>query len=675
MPLTGRRQISTSKTRKHAAAHQHNNLGVALAAQGNVADAMVHYRRALLLSPDHVDAHSNLGMALTARGRIDEAVTHCRSALRLDPNHAGAHHNLGVALAAQGRIDDALAHYERAVALSPDNTGARYDLAQALRAKGRMKDAAGQFERVLMLNPGHTGAHYNLGVALTAQGSPEGAASHYERLLVLNPNHAEAHNNLAIILNEQGRSEEAVAHFRRSLALNPDHPFTHNNLGIALATQGRIGDAIAHYERALILKPDHADAHNNLGFALATEGRMEDSMPHYLRALAINPDHAEAHNNLGCLYKEEGRFEEATEHYERAIAIRPDYGEAHMNRADIKTFAPGDADVTALEALAGRDNLSTNNKLYVNFAAAKALEDSGNYPRAFEHLRKGNALRRRQVNYDEMSNRNFFQRISAVFDSSLFHRFEGQGDPSTIPVFVLGMPRSGSSLIEQILASHPQIQGAGERKDLEIAASGVFTAQYPECVPDADGDSLRRIARAYLDRLPAAADGKVRITDKAPGNFRHIGLIRLIFPNARIIHTVRDPIDTCVSCYSKLFRSGLEFSYDLAELGRYYRWYEELMTHWRSVVPPDAILDVSYEELVDDVEGQARRLIDYCGLPWDDNCLSFHRNSRPVRTASSVQVRKPLFRSSLQRWRRYEAELAPLLDELAPSLLTRVAGA
>jgi hypothetical protein len=288
-------------------------------------------------------------------------------------------------------------------------------------------------------------------------------------------------------------------------------------------------------------------------------------------------------------------------------------------------------------------------------------------------LRKGNELKRRQSDYDEKSAVELFQRLRDVFDGGLLDRFQGEGDPSSMPIFVLGMPRSGSTLIEQILASHPQVHGAGELNDLDAAVSSVLgtggkPARYPECIPSLDGAILRQIGQTYLSRLlsrlPSCADGKVRIIDKLPGNFVHIGLIRLILPNARIIHTVRDAVDTCVSCYSKLFTSGQSFSYDLAELGRYYRGYRELTTHWRSVLPPDAMLDVVYEDVVDDLEGQARRMIDYCGLPWDDRCLNFDKTSRTVKTASAVQVRKPLFRSSVQRWRKYEAGLGPLLNEL-----------
>jgi tetratricopeptide (TPR) repeat protein len=547
----------------------------------------------------------------------------------------------------QGIFDDALRHH----------------------MAGRIGDAVAQYQLALSLRPDFADAHNNLGVALAAQGRIDDAVAHYERALVLKPDCADAHGNLGAVLAAKGRIADAVIHCERALLLNPGHVGIHYNLAVALAAQGRIADATAHYRRALVLKPDYADAHNNLGNCLWTQGHSDEALAHYARALAINPDHAEAHNNLGNLFLERGKFDEAMAHYSRAIAIKPANTEAHCPRAEIKTFHRTDSDLAALEELAVRDDLPIVKAPFIHFALAKALGDCGDYPRAFEHLRKGNALKRSQIHYDEPAVVEGLQHISAIFNRRLMARFQGEGDPSSVPVFVLGMPRSGSTLIEQILASHPQVHGAGELTDLEGALQTVLRASgradsYPNCVPDLDGATLRRIGQDYLARLPVLAEGKVRIIDKLPANFLNVGLIRLILPNARIIHTVRDPMDTCVSCYSKLFTSGLHFSYDLAELGRYYRSYRELMTHWRSVLPPGAMLDVAYEDVVDDLEGQARRMIDYCGLAWDDRCLDFHRNSRPVKTSSAVQVRRPLFRSSLQRWRNYETSLGPLLRAL-----------
>ena len=306
--------------------------------------------------------------------------------------------------------------------------------------------------------------------------------------------------------------------------------------------------------------------------------------------------------------------------------------------------------------------------LYIHFALGKALEDVGDYPRAFEHLLQGNALKRREVHYDEAANQQLSGRCRR-FDSGLLERFAGVGDPSPVPIFVLGMPRSGSTLVEQILASHPQIHAAGELKNLDRVIEALSDcegrpASFPQSV---SGARRRRFAAAgpgLSGKSAGSSRRQARITDKTPINFFYVGLIRLILPNARIIHTMRDPVDTCVSCFSKLFPAGATFSYDLAELGCYYRWYHELMDHWRSVLPAGAMLDVSYEDVVGNLEEQARRLIDYCGLPWDDRCLSFHKTNRPITTPSNVQVRRPLYRSSVARWRRYEAYLEPLLVEL-----------
>ncbi len=593
-----------------------------------------------------------------------------RRVLSLQPDYADACNNLGGALVVLGRTLEATACYERAIALNPGHADASYNLGNALKALGRQDEAVACYRRAISLKPDYPRAWNNLGIVLQERGELDVAVAHYERALALDPDYADAHNNLGLALIARDRIADALSHYERALILNPDHADAHNNVGAALKDRGKLEGAIAHYRRALALNPRHADAQTNLGTALCDQGKLDDAIAHYRRALAVNPNHAVAHQKLGIALKDRGNLDDALEHYGRAIAIRPDYAEAHFNRAQLKSFRRGDPDLAVLAALAGRNGLHENNALYLNFALAKALEDSGDHGRAFEYLRKGNALRRGQVAYDEPGVLALFGRLSSVFDSRLFDRFRGEGNPSSAPVFVLGMPRSGSTLIEQILASHPRIHGAGELTDLEMAARSVLTAgnrpvPYPECVPGLSGETLRQIAQSYLDRLPALASAKKRITDKLPGNFLMIGLIRLILPNARIIHTMRHPIDTCVSCYSKPFISGhLDFSYDLGELGRYYRGYSELMAHWRRVLPPGAMLDVAYEDVVDDLEGQARRMIDYCGLPWDDRCLDFYRTSRPVTTASAVQVRQPLFRSSLQRWRKHEASLGPLLDEL-----------
>lgn len=563
---------------------------------GRLAEAEAIYRQILAVNACDPDSLHLLGMIEHQRGNHELAVSTIRRAIAIRPDEAAYHSNLGTILHAQGELDEAASCFERALALKPD----------------------------------WAEVHSNLGNILQLQGRLDEAAACHQRALLLKPECAEACSNLGNVRQKQHRLPEAVALYERALAIQPDYVEAHSNLGIALLEQDKIDEAIAQFERALVLKPDFV-AHNNLGTALYRQDRTEEATAHFESALLLKPDYASAYNNLGNIFKEDGRFDDALAYFERAIALKPDYAEAHLNRTAMKTFRQGDADLAALEALASSHRLGDDKALYVHFALAKALEDVGDYLRAFEHLRQGNSLKRRQIAYEEASELKLFQRISAVFDQSLFDRFRGEGDPSPVPIFVLGMPRSGSTLIEQILAGHPQIHAAGELTALEkMAANGEFNCSdpplpFPESIPALDGVTLRGLGRSYLSRLANLPKGHVRMVDKLPGNFLRIGLIRLILPNARIVHVMRNLLDTCVSCYSKLFTNGLYFSYDLAELGRYCRSYMELMAHWRSILPDGAMLEIAYEDVVNDLEGQARRLIEYCGLPWEDRCISFHK--------------------------------------------------
>jgi len=470
-----------------------------------------------------------------------------------------------------------------------------------------------------------------------------------------------------------GRMDAAIAQFRSAVFLKPDSAEANHALGAALAEQDKFSEAAEFFSRAIALKPDYADAHFNLGRLRALQGNPDEALIHQQRVLAISPNHADAHQQLGYALTAKGRFAEAMAHCDRALAINPDHAEAHLTRAEIKTFRGGDSDLAALERLATEGDLSAEKRLLIHFALAKALEDGRYFLEAFEHLKKGNALKRGLVNYDERAVFRLFDRIVRAFDARLIDRYRGMGSVSSVPIFILGMPRSGSTLLEQILASHPQVHAGGELDCMQITANRVLEqsrrAEGPvDTEVEFNPETLRNGAESYLGQLCGLAEGKARVVDKMPGNFFNVGLIRLMLPNARIIHTVRNPMDTCVSCYAKLFRTSHAYSYDLGELGRYYRRYAELMEHWRSVLPRGSMLDVEYEKVVDDLEGQARRVIDYCGLPWDDRCIDFHRTDRTVNTLSNFQVRQPLFRSSVQRWRRFEFGLGPLFEALGNTI-------
>jgi tetratricopeptide (TPR) repeat protein len=634
---------------------------------GRLAEAETLYRRVLSADPRHADSLHHLGVIAHQVGRHDLAVSLIDRAIEMKPGEAPYYCNLGSALDALGRLDEAGLRYRQAISIKPDFAEAHFNLGSTFRDQGRLAEAAASYERALAFRPDYPEAHNNLGYLFQRRGSMREAKERYTRAVALDPKFAEAHYNLGVLHQEEGRFVEASECYHHTLALQPTDARALNNLGYAHHMLGRPLEAIDLYRRAIALAPGYADAHHNLGFLLHEQGKLEDAIASYDRAIEHDPSNAEAHNNRGNSFKELGDFEQAMASYDRCLAIAPDHAMAHLNRADLKTFVSGDPDLEVLEKLAGNaDRQGESRAPYPHFALAKALEDTGDYDRAFEHLLKGNALKRRLLQYDEAKLAAEFRSIAKIFDPPMFERFAGAGAPSDLPVFIIGMPRSGTSLVEQILASHPDVLGAGELRAMDFAVEAALVGKpYPEGIADVGAEGLKCLGEDYLSRLPALPAGKVRLTDKYPRNFIYAGLIRLILPGARIIHVTRDPVDTCVSCFSRLFKVGQEFSYDLAEVGRYYRLYSNLMQHWRSVLPAGAMLEVTYEVLVENLEVETRRMIDYCGLRWDDACLRFYETKRAVSTISTVQVRQPLYHTALQRWRRYENHLGPLLKELA----------
>jgi tetratricopeptide (TPR) repeat protein len=476
--------------------------------------------------------------------------------------------------------------------------------------------------------------------------------------------------NQALACHRAGRIAEAITHYEQILALRPDLPEIHNNLGHALAALGKPDAAVAAYRRAVELKPHNPEALCNWGLALAELEQLDEAEAKYRRAIAVNPQFAGAYNNLGLLLKERGRLTEARRAFEQAIRLAPRDASYYDNLAAVRPFVAGDPNLMALEALAKNSAaLSTVERVHLHFGLAKAYEGLGRSESAFRQLLTANKLMRQQITYDEAATLGRMDRLRELIGRDFIQARQGGGEPSALPVFIVGMPRSGTTLIEQILASHPQINGAGEIQLFDQAAGSIREVlpgvpQFPEMMLGMSAKHFRALGARYLDRLANRAPGALRITDKMTANFLFAGLIHLALPNATIIHAVRDAIDTCVSCFSVHFTKGLTYTYDLAELGRYYRRYRAMMAHWHDVLPPGRIIDVHYEELVGDLEGVARRLIAHCGLGWDDRCLDFHRTERPVRTASATQVRQPIYQTSVGRWRKFEKFLGPLFAEL-----------
>ena len=650
-------------------------LGIVAHQSGKTADAIEHLRRAIAIKPDVALYHANLGEMCRLAGRLDEAVAAGRRALEINADYPGALSNLGIALFDQGKFEEALTHYDRALALQDNFAQAHSNRGNALQRLKRFAEAEQAYRRAVEMQPDFADAWNNLGTCLRELKRSEEAETVYRKALDFNPNNPDTLDNLALAVKDLDRLDEAADLMRRALVIESRSDKLHVHYATVLLDQKKVEEAAAATARALALDAGNHDAVNLMGRIAFERGDLDASLAHYRRALALKPDLADAYNNMGNVLKELGQLQEAQDAYLQALRLDANVAGVYVNLADSKKFKPGDAHLAAMEALAAKtEGLSKNDRMQLDFGLGKAYADLKDYRRSFKHLLAGNKAKRESIVYDEPSTFALFDRIEEVFTRELIAKKSGGGDPSAMPIFVIGMPRSGTTLVEQIIASHPLVYGAGELQTLNdviltVRGPDGYTILYPEFVPALDGPALRQIGARYVAelRVLAAKNGQANaayVTDKMPSNYYFAGLIALALPNAKIIHTIRNPVDTCISCFSKLFSAEQNHTYDLGELGRYYKRYERLMGHWRRVLPAGRILDVRYEEVVADLDGQARRIIAHCGLPWNDRCLSFHETERPVRTASATQVRQPIYNSAVGRWRVYEDHLGPLLSAL-----------
>jgi tetratricopeptide (TPR) repeat protein len=545
-----------------------------------------------------------------------------------------------------------------------------FQIAWGLHTDGKLCEADRLYQFILAERPSHYGSLFRLGL-LRAQANKMDEAVHlFGRAVAAEPKSADALGWFGIALAALDRHDEALAYYQKALSIDPEHAVIHNALGLALRRCGRIEQAIFHFERAIAIKPDFASAHFTLAAILHGLGRISEAATHYEKVVAVQPHNYRAHNDLGIVFNILGRFEDAARAYEKALQFAPRETMVHHNLAHLRRFTPGDSRLAPLEKLAEDiATLDAKNLIFLHFVLGKAFGDLGQYERSFRHLREGNSLKRAQLAYDEKEVLSLLQLIRTTFTREVMQQKSGGGCHSDTPVFVVGMPRSGTTLVEQILASHSKVYGAGEVETFDqviakFRSQNSIGAEFPGMVSAMSLEALCHLGSHYVELTKSAAPAMERIVDKLMGNFKNVGLIHLALPNARIIHVRRDPVDTCFSCFSLLFTGDQSFTYDLGELGRYYHGYATLMEHWRSVLPHGVMIDVQYEDLVADLDGQARAIVDHCGLEWEDACLAFHKTQRQVKTASFLQVRQPIYRTSVGRWRQYENFLRPLMEAL-----------
>lgn len=515
-----------------------------------------------------------------------------------------------------------------------------------------------------------------LGNTLYQQGRRTEALVAYEKSLEIKPDYPAALNNRGVTLLALKEPVRALESFDAAIALHPTFAEAFYNKANTERQLQRFTEALESYEHAVAIKSNYAEAFNNRGNVLQELGRSQDALKSYEKALDLDPYYIDAIENKGILLVELGLMAAARQSLETVLSIAPRRARAHFHLIRIKRMTRDDPQLPVLEALEREKGaLGESSAIDINFALGKAYDDIGDYELAFARFARGNALKRTRIQYHEAGILSLLNRTSATFTKDKISARRGWGDASAAPIFIFGMPRSGSTLVEQILSRHPKISARGESDAFSESAAGVMGLERRSLLPpkissDLSSPQLQEIARRYLRTMDGSAGGQKRTTDKNLSNFFYAGLIHLAMPNARLIHTRRDPVDTCWSCFSQRFgESGAPpFAYDLGEVGRFYRSYDILMQHWRRVLPEGELLTVDYEDVVADIEGQARKILAYCGLEWDSACLTFYKGDRHVRTASAGQVARPIYKDAIGRWRNYEGHLQPLLDELAPML-------
>ena len=638
---------------------------------GDAEGAIAVCREALAEDPDDINFTALMGAVLLKSRRLDEAEEQLRRAIALAPSFAKPHEDLGLLLLQQRRSEEAEAVLRRAVTLDPDLEQAHFQLGRALLANGKSDEADEAFERCFALNPEK--GRLAEAARLHRSGKVEDAERLYRRVLKDNPKNVTALRLLGVIAMQSGHPENAEELLSKAVRLAPDFTGAIIDLGRLHQDQHRLAEAIECFGKAVETDPRSSHAHFLLAAALAPAARTAAAAAAYRRAIELKPEHAGAWLGLGHTLKTLGRQPEAIEAYRECIRLKPANGESWWSLANLKTYPLGDEDIRAMEAALETPDLNEQSEVNFLFALAKAWEDRKDYGRAWHYYDKGNRRQRMRENYDPVQTEVNNDAIVEVFTEEFLAVNEGIGCDDPAPIFIVGLPRSGSTLIEQILASHSQVEGTAELPYLGRVATSLNRnradgVNYPQAVRELKGPNFEALGRRYLEHASLhRVEGLHRFIDKMPNNFPNVGFAHLILPRAKIIDARRHPMDSCLSCYRQLFARGQTFTYDLTEIGEYFLQYQRMMDHWHAVLP-GRVLTVQYEELVSDFDNQVRRLLDYCELPWEEACLNFHETDRPVRTASSEQVRQPIYQGAVGFWRRYEQHLDELAEVLEPVL-------
>ena len=594
------------------------------------------------------------------QGQLQQAYDIYQSLLKRYPNSAETLNSAAILDYQTGRPEDALAKVNKALSIVPDQVEFFNTKGLILRSIKQFDEALDSYQTGLGYAPENIAIRLNMGNTYRVLKQYESALEQYEQIIQLRPAHAGAYCNMGNVYDEMHAYEKAIKAYKKALELDPTMNMVYTLLAGTLSKTGSVKDAIDYCKKALELRPNNAETYNDLGNMYLQLDQHELALPCYQKAYELKPDYSMALKNMGVAYQELGQQEQALACYKKLEDTDEGYAEAQHYLTML--------DDSAIDA----ENLATllrvfedqQDRMHLNYALGKAFMGQKEYSQAFEYFQQANALKRKTIDYDAAVNSAYIDQLISYFNDGFFKAAAVAGDPSRLPVFILGMPRSGTTLVEQIISNHSEVYGAGELTafaEIEQDLQNFVGKPCPACLDEVDSKRMEQAAATYLQQLSELGGDNARVTDKLPGNFLRVGLIKLLFPNAFIIHCQRNPVDTCVSIFTNYFADGYKYAYELTELANYYVDYVRIMAHWRRLFA-DSMLEVHYEQLVQNQESVSRLMLDYLGLEWQTACLDFHRNQRVVKTASNVQVRQPIYQHSVARWKQYREGLQPMLD-------------
>lgn len=651
---------------KHA--HAHQMLGLIAFGMEQYESAVKAMTEAVRLQPENQQFLLNFIEVLRKAGQVEQAITVGKRVVKANPGNPAAHSNLGLAYYDLEDLIEAEASQQRAVALDPDFGPALNNLGSIARDNGDLDQAITYYRNGLRANPEYVEVANNLTSVLIESEQFDEARNIAEAQLKKTPNNSPMQRNMGRIHMFANDLDSAETAFRNAISLDETKADNYISLSQLLYEKNHPKLALLEAEKALRLEPDNAIAYHQIGMTKANLGDINAGFENYRKALELNPELTASQIALGHLEMENGNFDVAREYFYAAEKISKDKLSSNVALARIEKMTPDNPAFLALEeALPLADSMPAIKAAPYHYALGKSYEDIKRFDEAFEHFSKGAKIKRSMLKYDPDNTDSIFSNIISTFDEKAIARLRKSAISSSQPIFVVGMPRSGTTLTESILDSHQKITGAGELNYLQnlfaIRKSDGQSdlAQNIATMPASD---ITRKIETFIENINTHAPGSPHIVDKMPANFQMIGLIHALLPNAKIIHIARNPFDTCLSCYTRIFERSQLHSYDLVELGRYFNNYVRIMNYWHDLLPKGSFHTVHYENLIDDIEREARRIIDHCGLEWDDACLEFYKGKRRVRTASVQQVRQPLYTTSKEKWKKYERQLQPLRDTI-----------